>query len=146
MKARLLGPRMFLADGCTAMSSVLVSLKENTRREMSVSVTMTMNLPRRLLYVMPGFWNLRPGIQQQQRWCQDVEAVQHCTVRGWDVGFPTLTPRTPQKRVGTHSRWRSQKPKGSSTISTMQPSTGTTKRGPASAPLPAFRLEGGEMQ
>lgn len=30
-------------------------LNENTRREMSVSVTMTINLPRMLLYVIPGF-------------------------------------------------------------------------------------------
>ena len=58
MKARLLGPRMFLPDGCTAMSSEEGSLIEKTLRAMSVSVTNTMNLPRMLLYVSPGFCHL----------------------------------------------------------------------------------------
>ena len=59
MKARLAGPRMFLADGCTAISSRLGSFTLNTFRAVSVSFTITMNLPATLLYVSPGFCALR---------------------------------------------------------------------------------------
>ncbi len=50
----LSSPRIFLAEGCTAISRELGSLTDKIFRDTSVSVLKTMNLPSMELYDSPA--------------------------------------------------------------------------------------------
>ena len=68
MKARLLGPRMALAEGCTAISKDDSSLTDSMRRDTSTSVLNTISLPRMELYDSPArkYWPACQSVKEKR--------------------------------------------------------------------------------